>query len=115
MKRIAQNKCPKCGNPANLGTCTTCSLPVDICACASIEQSVQKIRIFVEKRKFNKPITIVEGITENAKEVSSQLKRSLATGGTFKKGHIELMGDHRNRLADILVKIGYSREQIEII
>lgn len=79
-----------------------------------MEQSAQKIRIFVEKRKFDKPITIVEGITDNAKEVASQLKRYLATGGTFKKGHIELMGDHRKRLPDILVKIGYSKEQIEI-
>jgi len=88
---------------------------MDICACVGIEQSTQKIRVFVEKRKFNKPITIIEGITENAKEVSSQLKRHLATGGTFKKGHIELMGDHRKRLTEILVKIGYSEDQIEII
>ena len=88
---------------------------MDICACVGIEQSTQKIRVFVEKRKFNKPITIIEGITENAKEVSSQLKKHLATGGTFKKGHIELMGDHRKRLTEILVKIGYSEDQIEII
>jgi translation initiation factor 1 len=114
LKKIAE-KCPKCGNPANVGMCTTCSLPVDICACAGIDQSTQKIRIFIEKRKFQKPMTIIEGITENAKEISSQLKRKLATGGTFKKGHIELMGDHRKRLTEILVKIGYSKEQIEII
>ena len=95
--------------------CTTCSLPIDICACVGIERGTQRIRIFVEKRKFDKPITIVEGITDNAKDVSSQLKRKLATGGTFKKGHIELLGDHRQRILDILVKIGYSREQIEII
>lgn len=105
----------KCGGSLLGNICAKCGLPQDICACVGIEQSTQKIRVFIEKRKFNKPITIVEGITENAKEVSSQLKRHLATGGTFKKGHIELMGDHRKRLTDILVKIGYSKEQIEII
>jgi len=109
------DKCAKCGNPASGGNCSSCGLPVDICACVGIEQATQKIRVFIEKRKFDKPITIVEGITDNAKEVASQLKRKLATGGTFKKGHIELMGDHRKRLTDILVKIGYSKEQIEII
>lgn len=115
MKRIAEKLCPKCGSSLIGNICAKCGLPAELCACVSIEQSVQKIRVFVEKRKFNKPITIIEGITDNAKEVSSQLKRHLATGGTFKKGHIELMGDHRARLSDILVKIGYSREQIEII
>jgi translation initiation factor 1 len=107
--------CSKCSGALIGNICAKCGLPQDICACAGIDQSTQKIRVFIEKRKFMKPITIIEGITENAKEISSQLKRKLATGGTFKKGHIELMGDHRKRLTDILVKIGYSKEQIEII
>jgi translation initiation factor 1 len=107
--------CSKCSGALIGNICAKCGLPQDICACAGIDQSTQKIRIFIEKRKFEKPITIIEGITENAKEISSQLKRKLATGGTFKKGHIELLGDHRKKLVDILVKIGYSEEQIEII
>lgn len=68
----------------------------------------------MEKRKFNKPITIIEGITENAKDVAKQLKSKLACGGTFKNNHIELMGDHRNRLMDILTKLGYEESQIEL-
>jgi len=107
--------CSKCSGALIGNICAKCGLPQDICACAGIDQSTQKIRVFVEKRKFDKPITIIEGITENAKEISSQLKRKLATGGTFKKGHIELMGDHRKRVSEVLVKIGYSKEQIEII
>lgn len=106
--------CKKCGNPLTMGNCSTCGLPEDLCACAVLEREGQKIRVFVETRKFNKPITIVEGITENAKEVSSQLKSKLATGGTFKHGHIELLGDHRNRIVKILVKMGYDEGQIEI-
>jgi hypothetical protein len=35
-------------------------------------------------------------------------------GGTFKNGHIELQGDHRNRLKEILLKLGYEEKQIEI-
>jgi len=115
LKKIVEHTCSKCGGSLLGNICAKCGLPQDICACVGIEQSTQKIRIFVEKRKFNKPITIVEGITDNAKEVSSQLKRHLATGGTFKKGHIELLGNHRKRLMEILVKMGYSENQIEII
>lgn len=68
----------------------------------------------MEKRRFNKPTTIIEGITDNAKDLASQLKSKLACGGTFKDNHIELQGDHRNKLKDILVKLGYDESQIEI-
>lgn len=94
--------------------CPRCGLPIDLCTCKSIEIEAQKINVFVEKRKFGKPTTIIEGITKNGKETASQLKSKLACGGTFKKNHIELQGDHRTKLKDILVKIGYSEDQIKI-
>ena len=106
--------CKKCGNPLTMGNCSTCGLPEELCACAVLGREGQKIRIWIETRKFNKPITIVEGITENPKEVSSQLKSKLATGGTYKNGHIELLGDHRKRIVQILVKLGYNEEQVEM-
>lgn len=106
--------CPKCGSRLSGNVCSRCGLPVDLCVCATIEREAQKITIFVEKRKFNKPITVIEGITDNAKDLASQLKAKLACGGTFKNNHIELQGDHRNRLKDILVKLGYSEDQIEL-
>lgn len=106
--------CSKCGNPLIGGNCSLCGLPPDLCACGIIEREEQKIKIFVEKRKFGKPITVIEGITENAKDLTSQLKSKLACGGTFKNGHIELQGDHRARLKEILVELGYSEDQIEL-
>lgn len=94
--------------------CTKCGLPKEICACGVMEREAQKITVFMEKRKFGKPITVVEGITDRAKELSSQLKARLACGGTFKNNHIELQGDHRNKIKDILMKLGYSENQIEV-
>lgn len=106
--------CPKCGNPMSANICSRCGLPSDICACVVIDQAGQKIRVFIETRKFRKPITIIEGITDNARDITKQLKSKLACGGTYKNNHIELQGDHRNRIRDILVKLGYSADQIEV-
>jgi translation initiation factor 1 len=106
--------CSKCGNPLAGSNCSVCGLPPDLCVCGVIELEAQKIRVWVEKRKFNKPITVIDGITDNAKGIASKLKSRLACGGTLKKGHIELMGDHRGRIGDLLLDLGYSAQQIDI-
>lgn len=95
--------------------CPKCGLPKELCVCGVIAQEAQKIEVFIEKRKFGKTITVISGITDNAKELASQLKSKLACGGTFKNGHIELQGNHKVRVKEILLKLGYSEEQIEII
>ncbi|MEM7825720.1 MAG: stress response translation initiation inhibitor YciH [Candidatus Aenigmatarchaeota archaeon] len=95
--------------------CPKCGLPLELCACKAIEREAEKIRVFIERRRFDKPRTIVEGIKENLKEITSQLKQKLACGGTFKKGHIELQGDHRAKIKELLVKFGYSEDLIEIV
>jgi|YelNatPaOPRAMG01_1025707.scaffolds.fasta_scaffold01378_12 translation initiation factor 1 len=107
--------CPKCGAPASQGICSKCGLPVEICVCEALEKEEKKIKVFIEKRKFNKPITIIEGVTSRGKEITSQLKQKLACGGTYKNGKIELQGDHRNRLKDLLKSFGFDENQIEII
>ncbi|MEM5790616.1 MAG: stress response translation initiation inhibitor YciH [Candidatus Aenigmatarchaeota archaeon] len=95
--------------------CQKCGLPLDLCICRTIEMEAEKVKIYVEKRKFGKPTTIIEGIKENIKEVTSKLKSQFACGGTFKKGHIELQGDHRSKIKEVLIKLGYNEDQIEII
>ena len=107
--------CSKCGNPLAGSNCSLCGLPPELCSCKVLEQQVEKIRVFTEKRKFNKPTTIIEGVTGNVKDVVKQLKSALACGGTFKENHIELMGDHKARVLQILVKLGYDESQIEVI
>src|SRR3989338_4336368 len=104
--------CPKCGAQASQNTCSKCGLPFDLCVCVTIEREAEKIRITTEMRRFSKPITIVEGITENAKDVAKQLKSRLACGGTIKEGHIELQGNHKERVREFLIKMGYSEEHI---
>lgn len=96
--------------------CPTCGLPKEICACEEIAQEQQKIKVYSQERTFGKFVTIVEGLDEDRvdlEEIASKLKKKLACGGTVKKGRIELQGDHRSRLEDLLVDMGFSSDTIE--
>jgi translation initiation factor 1 len=94
--------------------CPKCGMPKELCVCGAIEREAQKIKVSVEKRRYGKLTTVIEGITENAKEIVSKLKQELACGGTFKENHIELQGDHKSKIKDVLVKLGYEEDQIEL-
>jgi translation initiation factor 1 len=97
--------------------CPTCGLPKDLCACVEIEKEQQRIRIRLETRKFNKPMTIVDGIDEKNTDLPGMakgLKGFCACGGTAKNGQIMLQGDHRERVRQFLVKLGYPENNIEL-
>ncbi len=46
--------------------------------------------------------------------MATKLKSKLACGGAAKHGHIELQGDHRGVIKDILGKLGFPEETIHI-
>jgi len=91
-------------------------LPPDICAQLRMEEQVIKIRL--EKRRFGKEVTVIEGISEtefNLEEIASKLKSKLAVGGTAKNGRIELQGDQRNKVKKLLIEMGFPEENITVI
>jgi translation initiation factor 1 len=97
--------------------CSTCGLPKDLCVCGEIEKEQQRIRIRLETRKFGRPSTIVDGIEDrnsNLANIAQKLKNFCACGGTSKNGQIMLQGDHRERVREYLIKIGYPEENIEL-
>ena len=98
------------------GVCPKCGLPLELCTCRTIEIEAAKIKVYMTKRRFGKAVTVIEGIDANSgKEIAKKLKKKLACGGTFKNGNIELQGDHRTRIKDLLKSFGYDEEQIEVI
>lgn len=91
------------------GICTGCGLPEEICVCEDIAIEQQEIRILVDTRRYGKQMTVVEGMDPNAIDVDalvSKLKSKCACGGAFKEGHIELQGDHRQKVQKILQDMG---------
>ncbi|MCD6541967.1 MAG: stress response translation initiation inhibitor YciH, partial [Thermoplasmata archaeon] len=91
--------CPKCGLPKELGVC------------GEIAREQQVVEIKIDKRRYGKTMTIIEGINDKAtdmKSLVSKLKSICASGGTVKDGKIELQGDHREKVKKYLEELGYT-------
>ena len=75
-----------------------------------------QIAVSTEIRRFNKPVTIVQGL-ENNKDVLSitrNLKSKIGTGGTFKDGKIMLQGNHKDEVAKLLIAFGFNEKIVAI-
>jgi len=98
-------------------TCSKCGLPKELCMCQAIAKEEQRIKVRIETRKWGREVTLIMGI--NPKEVdvhtlTTKLKNKCACGGTSKDGVIELQGDHRHRIKQLLLAEGYDRSNIDI-
>jgi translation initiation factor 1 len=63
-----------------------------------------------KKGRGGKMVTVVDGLPNNAdflKELSQELKRACGTGGAAGEGFVELQGDLRDRVRELLTKKGY--------
>jgi translation initiation factor 1 len=96
--------------------CPKCGLPKELCVCEIIAKEGQKIKVKVEKRRFGKSITVIEGIHDkniNLKDLAKKLKSKFACGGTVKDGKIELQGDQLSKVKQTLIDLGFDPDSIE--
>ena len=97
--------------------CQICGLVKELCVCETIAKESQKILLYIERKKFNKNYTIIEGIDAkeiDLKDLTRRLKSALACGGTIKDGKIELQGEHKQKAKKILIDYGFASGTIDI-
>ena len=88
----------------------------DLCVCEVLDkEGATKIKVYATKKKFRKLVTIIEGIDKaQLNSTTKELKHKLACGGTNKEGVIILQGNHKKKVTDILTKLGYPADSIEV-
>jgi translation initiation factor 1 len=85
-------------------------LPEELGIDRDLEQSHQRLSVYVDTRRYGKAVTVVSGFDlseSDLRDVASRLKRKLACGGTVDEDEIELQGDHSGRVGDLLREMGY--------
>jgi translation initiation factor 1 len=99
----------------NGGICPKCGLPKELCICEEVAKEQQRIQVKVNKRRYGKEVTIIEGLDPydiDLVDLTKFLKAKLACGGTVKETSIELQGNHKERVKELLAMKGYKLEQI---
>ncbi|MBU1159081.1 MAG: stress response translation initiation inhibitor YciH [Candidatus Thermoplasmatota archaeon] len=93
------------------GICSVCGLPEELCMCEQIAKEQQQIRILTDTRRYGKVMTVIVGINSgeiDMEDLARKLKTRCAAGGTYKDGKIELQGDHKKKVKDVLEELGFS-------
>ena len=97
--------------------CPVCGWPQDDCRCAKTlsagaeavpDKVTAKLRL--ENRSSGKHVTVVDGLPDNLDFLDTlcrDLKKACGTGGAVGENKIELQGDQRERLRELLVKKGF--------
>ena len=96
--------------------CKICGLTKDLCVCQAITKESEKLEVIASKRRFGKWVTCVTGFSPDVDivPIAKKLKSKLACGGTSKNCVIELQGDHRRKIKDELVKLGFPADQVDV-
>jgi translation initiation factor 1 len=103
---------------ATAGTCPTCGWPQRDCKCSTQFAREQPLpakivaKLRVEKKgRGGKTVTVVYDLPENTaflKELAGELKRACGTGGSVAGRAVEIQGDQRDRVRDVLLKKGWT-------
>jgi translation initiation factor 1 len=96
--------------------CPGCGHPEKTCCCSSREAAIPQgdgiVRIERQtKGRKGSGVSIIRGLPltdKELKKLAKELKKKCSSGGTVKDGVIEIQGNHREQLAEILSQSGYT-------
>ena len=74
-------------------------------ALKELDKSISNIFIYTDIKKFNKPITVIQGLKDKdlIRIILRELKKKIGTGGTYKNGLIILQGNHQEYVKKFLM------------
>jgi len=93
--------------------CPVCGLPKELCVCDKIAREGQEIKIYTEKRRYGKMMTVISGMDSSDIDIDGlcrDLKKYCACGGTVKDKKIELQGNHKEKARKRLEELGFAVE-----
>jgi translation initiation factor 1 len=95
--------------------CPGCGRPASDCRCAASRRGHEPVPVRVVAKlrlekagRGGKSVTVVYDLPRNAaflKELCQELKRACGVGGAVRDDAVELQGDVRDRLRDLLAKM----------
>ncbi len=98
--------------------CPSCGWPEADCRCSSTVGAAEETvpanvtaKLTIENRASGKSVTIVDGLPRNApflESLAKELKKACGTGGHAGDSFVELQGDLRERLRELLAAKGWS-------
>ena len=94
--------------------CNKCGLPQEVCVCEDIAKEAQgQISIEIAKRRYGKLVTILNNIDPAAvggdlQAFAKKMKTHCACGGTSKNGQIVLQGEHKKKVTEKLLSMGFN-------
>lgn len=78
-------------------------------------QGNQPVRVRLERKgRGGKSVSVIEGIlspSAGKEALLKHLKSKLGTGGTIQGEAVEIQGDQRDRLVELLVELGYKAKK----
>lgn len=100
-------------DPKENQRCPRCKELMASCSCPQAEAVREGLTVKLRLEKGGrggKAVTVLYDLPRNPaflKELASKLKRLCGTGGTTKEETVELQGDYRDRLRQVLPTLGY--------
>ena len=95
-------------------TCPGCKQAVDACTCNEdvLPEGDGIVRVRYERKgRGGKGVTLVEGIIESQeklKAIAKELKKKCGVGGALKDSTVEIQGDQRDLIIQLLSDKGYT-------
>ncbi|HBW87189.1 MAG TPA: translation initiation factor [Crocinitomicaceae bacterium] len=79
----------------------------------TLDKNQQKLYVSIDrKQRAGKEVTLIEGfvgVEDDLKELGKLIKTKCGVGGTVKENEIQIQGNFKDKIFDLLIKEGYTQ------